>query len=168
MLAAGTAWGQSEGRTELQNGFSSLVLGMSLEEVKEALTTDPNFLYEGDADVSFLPYTELPLIETEGAAFVETGVFQFHEGALSVITLTLDRGRLDYFTLYDTLAAKYGEPGSITPDTAVWESDLVRIVLEKPLAIKYIDRVAFDRVVELGRMNEALDTITRDRFLEQL
>jgi hypothetical protein len=160
--------GASAGPQALQTGFGLVDLGMSMDQVKSALADDPNFDYRGDPDVSFLPYTEVPIIETAGTAFVSTGIFQFHDDSLYVITLVLNDRRLDYFTLYDSLRAKYGEPNSLTPSTAIWESEVVRIALEKPLTVKYIDVPVFDALVREGEMNEAIETVTRDRFLEQL
>ena len=160
--------GTSEGTQTLQTGFGLVDLGMTMDQVKSALAEDPNFDYRGDPDVSFLPHSEVPIIETAGTAFVSSGIFQFHDDSLYVITLVLNDRRLDYFTLYDSLRAKYGEPNSLTPSTAIWETEAVRIALEKPLTVKYIDVPTFDALVREGEMNEAIETITRDRFLEQL
>ena len=141
---------------------------MSLQEAKSALIGDPNFRYRGDPDVQFLPITELPLIETEGRAFVSRGVFQFHGGVLSVISLMLDRTRLDYFTVYRGLVERYGEPTRLDPGQAVWENELTRIALERPLTVKYIDVPTLTTIIEAGRMEEALDEVTRQQFLDQL
>ena len=152
----------------LQDGFSSITLGMSMEEVQAALASDPNFDYRGEPDVSFLPHSQIPIIETAGTAFVSRGIFQFHEDSLYVISLFLSNRRLDYFTLYDSLVAQYGEPDTLTPSTAIWESEQVRIALEKPLTVKYIDVPVFESIVAAGAMDEAIETVTRERFLEQL
>ena len=168
LLSSGVGVAQRGAERELQDGFSSLTLGMSIDAAKSALLNDAHFRFSGDPEVSFLPHTEIPIIETPGSSFVDVGIFQFDDDALYVITLILSRERLDYFTVYDSLVEQYGEPDSLTPSSAVWESDTIRIALEKPLTIKYIDRVVFDQMVREGEMDEALETITRERFLEQL
>ncbi len=153
---------------ELQRGFSSIELGMGLEEAKRALEDDPSFRYRGDPDVQFLPLTEIPLIETEGRAFIDRAVLQFRNGSLAVLSLMLDRGRLDYFSVYESLVSRYGEPVRLDPGQAVWEDGTTRLTLERPLTVKYIDLPTLNALIEAGRAEEALDEITRERFLEQL
>lgn len=155
-------------RSRLQRGFSSLELGMTVEEAKAALGTDSSFRYRGEPDVSFLPRTDVPVIEVEGSAFIESAVLQFREETLYVLSLVLDRTRLDYFAVYESLVDQYGEPSTLDPGQAVWESDDTRLALERPLTVKYLDVPTFRGIVESGEMEEALDEVTRDRFLEQL
>ena len=152
----------------LQRGFSSIELGMSTEEAKAALGTDPSFRYRGDPDVSFLPRTDIPVIEVAGRAFVNTAILQFRDDTLYVLSLVLNRERLDYFAVYESLAEQYGEPSALDPGRAVWESEDTRVSLERPLTVKYLDLPTFRAIVESGEMEEALDEVTRDRFLEQL
>ena len=153
---------------ELQRGFSSIRLGMALDEAKEALQTDPHFRYRGDPDVQFLPLTEIPLIETEGRVFVDRAVLQFQDDDLAVIALMLDRTRLDYFSVYESLVSSYGQPTRLDPGQAVWEDGRTRIALERPLTVKYIDVPTLNAIIESGRMEDALDEVTRERFLDQL
>lgn len=168
LTSVGVSAQQSATTEELQRGFSSVELGMPLEQAQEALLTDPNFLYRGGPDVQFLPITRKPIIETEGRAFIETGIFQFHEGELYVISLVLNRSRLDYFAVYENLVDQYGEPERLDPGQAVWENERTRVSLERPLTVKYIDLPVFRAIVEAGAVEEALDEVTRERFLEQL
>jgi len=164
-----SAIGQQTDETgALQRGFSLLELGMSIETTKAALLEDPSFRYRGEPDVQFLPATEIPIIETEGRAFVDRGIFQFHDDSLYIISVVLDRSRLDYFAVYESLVAQYGEPDRLDPSQAVWESEATRISLERPLTVKYIDSEILTGIIESGEMEEALDQVTRDRFLEQL
>jgi len=141
---------------------------MSFEETQEALLVDQAFRYRGEPDVQFLPATRIPLIETEGRAFVSSAVFQFHDEVLSVITLVLDRDRLDYFSVYRSLVEQYGEPTTLDPGRSLWERGDTRLTLERPLSVKYVDVPTLDGMIEGGQVEEALDELTRDRFLEQL
>ena len=153
---------------DLQRGFSTIELGMSLDEAKRALQDDPSFRYRGDPDVQFLPLTQIPLIETEGRAFIDRAILQFQNGSLAVLSLLLDRRRLDYFSVYESLVSRYGEPDRLDPGQAVWEDESTRLTLERPLTVKYIDLPTLNAMIEEGRIDEALDEITRERFLEQL
>ncbi len=141
---------------------------MGIDEAKRALQDDPSFRYRGDPDVQFLPLTEIPLIETEGRAFIDRAVLQFQNDSLAILSLMLDRRRLDYFSVYESLVSQYGEPLRLDPGQAVWEDASTRVTLERPLTVKYIDLPALNARVEAGRAEEALDAITRERFLEQL
>ncbi len=153
---------------DLQRGFSFVRLGMTLDEAKDALRSDPHFRYRGEPDVQFLPLTEIPLIETAGRAFIDRAVLQFQNDFLAVITLMLDRSRLDYFSVYESLVSRYGQPARLDPGQAVWEDGTTRIALERPLSVKYMDVPALNAIIEAGRMEEALDEVTRERFLDQL
>lgn len=141
---------------------------MTLEQAKAALGTDASFVYRGDPEVQFVPLSERPIIEVEGRAFIDTAILQFEDDALYVLSLVLDRDRLDYFSVYESLVAQYGDPSQIDPAQAVWEAGPTRLSLERPLTVKYLDLPAFTAIVESGEMQEALDDLTRDRFLDQL
>jgi hypothetical protein len=148
-------------------GFRSIELGMELEQVKRLLIADPLFDYRGDPDISFLPQPPQTLIETSGSSFITRAYFQFHEDRLYIIILSLDPDRLDYYTLYSTLSEKYGEPTSLDPTEAVWVFEEVRLSLERPLNVKYIDRAVFEALKEEGQVQEDLWEISKENFLEQ-
>ena len=40
--------------------------------------------------------------------------------------------------------------------------------LERPLTVKYVERVLFDAVVDSGIQDESLESMTREQFLEEL
>jgi hypothetical protein len=165
ILGSMPAWSQE---ASLQRGFSTVSLGMTLEAAKSALEDDPFFDYRGDPDVSFAPMRQVPVITTAGRTFVARGLFQFTDNELTIITLELNREQLDYFSVYESLVAQYGEPVSLDPRTAIWEDELTRLRLERPLVVKYLDRASFQDEVRAGEMQESLDAVARDRFLEEL
>ncbi|MFW5688730.1 MAG: hypothetical protein ACOC1U_04080 [Spirochaetota bacterium] len=167
-LAAAQEPAPETGGQALQRGFSSLELGMNFEQARVALLTDQSFRYRGEPDIQFLPVTRIPIIETAGRAFVDRAVLQFHDDTLYIISLLLDRSRLDYFSVYEALVEQYGEPDRLDPGQSVWENESTRISLERPLTVKYLDRATFTGIVESGRMEAALEEVTRERFLEQL
>lgn len=148
-------------------GFRSIQLGMELEQVKQLLIEDPLFDYRGDPDISFLPLPPQTLIETSGSSFIRRAYFQFEEDLLYIIILSMDPDRLDYYTLYSTLSGKYGPPTSLDPTEAVWQFEGLRLSLERPLNVKYIDSKVFEALKEEGQVQEDLWEISKDNFLQQ-
>jgi hypothetical protein len=148
-------------------GFRSIQLGMELERVKQLLIQDPLFDYRGDPDISFLPLPPQTLIETSGSSFIRRAYFQFDQDLLYIIILSMDPDRLDYYTLYSTLSEKYGPPTSLDPTEAVWQFEQLRLSLERPLNVKYIDSAVFETLKEEGQVQEDLWEISKDNFLQQ-
>jgi hypothetical protein len=158
--AAGTA-------QALPMSFRSVSLGMGLDQVKSALKADPLFRYRGDPDVSFLPQTSQYLIECEGAAYLRRAYFQFADSRLFIMILVLDAQKLDHYSLFSTLATKYGQPTSLSPEESVWQSEPVRFSLERPLTVKYIDNRTFAAILAKGGAQKDLEQLSREKFLEQ-
>lgn len=151
----------------LPRGFQEYRLGMSLQEVKEALRRDANFRYRGDPDVTFLLRPNTNLIDVEGGFFIRRGFFQFREERLVILTLELHPQRLDYFSLFTTLSKKYGEPTRLDPSGAFWENEEVLLSLEKPLTVKYQDRQMMEELRQAARTEQTLQALTRERFMDQ-
>jgi len=148
-------------------GFRSIQLGMELERVKQLLIDDPLFDYRGDPDISFLPLPPQTLIETSGSSFIRRAYFQFDQDLLYIIILSMDPDRLDYYTLYSTLSEKYGQPTRLDPTAAVWQFEGLRLSLERPLNVKYIDSTVFEALKEEGQVQQDLWEISKDNFLQQ-
>jgi hypothetical protein len=164
ILIPGPVFCQDSG--EGPSDFRGIRLGMTLAEVKKKLLDDPFFDYRGDPDVSFLPVPEQTLIDCRGNSYLDRASFQFHEDRLYIMILALDRDTLDYYTLYTTLTAKYGETTTLSPTEAVWVFPSLRLALEKPLSVKYIDREVFALLQEAGKAQESLRDFSKERFLE--
>jgi len=161
------AGAQAADRPAGPRGFRGVELGMGLEQVKARLAADALFGYRGDPDVSLLPTPQQSLIECSGISWVRRAFFQFHEDRLLSIILVLDDRRLDYYTLYETLNRKYGGSTRLDPSEAVWEFPGVRLSLERPLSVKYLDSGRFDALREQGQAGEALSEISKQKFLEE-
>ena len=152
----------------LPRQFRELGLGMGLEELKEALTQDYLFTFRGDRDVSFLPIQEQTLVETTGLYFVRRAFFQLVEGSVFNMVFSLDTRLLDHYSVYTSLVRRYGEPDSINPQEAVWESETTRLSIERPLTLKYLDRRVFDGLIEDSRTRETEQLFLREEFLRDL
>lgn len=151
----------------LPRGFESLTLGLDRAELDRQLQAHPSFLYRGGPDATLLERPNEALIEAEGAYYVRRGWFQLASDRVFLITLDLDTRRLDYFTLFNTFSAKYGPPVSLNPDLARWQDGSTLLTLERPLRVKYIDRLTWEaRLAERSQRgtNEAL---ARELFLEK-
>jgi hypothetical protein len=147
--------------------FRGITLGMGMEEVKAALKADPLFRYRGDPDVSFLPQSAQYLIECEGASWIKRAYFQFADSRLFVMILVLDTVKLDHYSLFTALSAKYGPPSSLSPTESVWDSDPVRFSLERPLTVKYVDNKTFKALLSTSGVPASVDQLSRDGFLGQ-
>lgn len=149
------------------SGFGLLELGIGIDAAKERLKEDPNFIFRGDPDVSLLRNPNESLLEARGVSFVERGYFQFHDDRLYTIILELDTTSLDHYTMYTTLTERYGDPTSLDPEQSIWEFESIRISLERPLRLKYIDLTIFEEILASQDRTESMSRLSRDRFLEQ-
>lgn len=149
-------------------GFEELTLGLSLDELKEALQRSGYFYYRGDPDVSLLERENRTLVEAEGAGYISSGEFQFTEDErLFIIALHMDPELIDYFSLYTTFTSKYGDPDDLSPERAIWENDQVRISLERPLSVRYIDQASFSELLEEREALKSYARIGREEFLSR-
>ena len=146
--------------------FAGIRLGDGLGAVKKSLLGNPYFDFRGDRDVSFLPKRPETVIDSEGTFHVLRGLFQFHEDRLYIMTLYLNPARTDYYSLFTRLSRKYGPPAVLDPSGAAWESESVRLSLEKPLTVKYVGREIFEKVRAAGTAEKSAEDLSRARFLE--
>ncbi len=156
----------------LPNGYSTARLGMDIDSLKEALKKDHQFGYRGDRDVSLSPSDGQFLIETDGSqfgfSFFERCWFQFANDKLYIITLNLDRSKVDHYSVFSKLCEKYGNPEELSPKKSVWRDGNVILSLEKPLTLKYTDAKAFDSKKDSSNVEKTTAEKARDNFLDSL
>ena len=160
-------------QNKVPDGFKDIHLGMTLDETKDALLKDTDFGYHGDRDVSLLPGENRVLIETDaerglGSNFLTRCWFQFSKDSLYIITINMNRERMDYYSVFTTLKEKYGEPDNINPQMATWKSDAVTMTLEKPLTLKYIDNEVFKSLQTNSNILPSGREISQQMFLDKL
>jgi hypothetical protein len=168
VLAAQTPGGETgEDPAALPGSFRELSLGMGLEDLKAALQRDELFYFRGDRDVSFLPSAgrEQSLIETTGFSFIRRAFFQLREERLFIMAFSLDPSLVDHYSVYTSLVNKYGEPDSLDPRQAVWESETIRLSIERPLTVKYIDLGVFNEIIAESRTGTTRELFQREEFL---
>ncbi|WP_319417448.1 hypothetical protein [Marispirochaeta aestuarii] len=152
----------------LPRGFDTLELGMSMADIKNELLSSDDFLYRGDPDVSLLERENLSLMEVEGFGFFASAQFQFsQDDRLYAMLLVMDPENIDYYSVYSTLTEKYGNPADLSPQRAYWENENVRISLERPVMLRYIDRALFDAIRQEGETLESYERISREEFLSR-
>ena len=149
----------------LPKGFRSIELGMSIDEVEGLLTKDSLFSYRGPSDVSLLPSPNMSLIEVEGLSFVKRAFFQFYDGKLWVMVFFLNSDKIDHYSIYSSLTAKYGEPILIDPKEARWEDASIRLALERPLTLRYMDMAVFNKLNEGNQAREGARELDLKDFL---
>jgi hypothetical protein len=162
---AAEAIADAETGEALPRKFREISLGMGLEELKTALREDRLFNFREDRDVSFLPTREQSLIESAGFSFIRRAFFQLREGQLFIMAFTLDTRLVDHYSVYTSLVEKYGEPNTLSPQQAVWESGAIRLALERPLTVKYIDLAVFNDIIAESATNASRELIQREEFL---
>jgi hypothetical protein len=148
--------------------FRGIKLGMSLEEVQNLLKKDPIYEYRGPDDVSLLPSQNQSLIDASGTSFVRRAFFQFYEGKLWVIVVFLNPDRMDHYSIYTTLTAKYGEPLLLNPKEARWEDKSTRMALERPLTLRYMDLAVFASLQADSSAEAGATELDRRDFLSGL
>ena len=84
-----------------------------------------------------------------------------------IMILVLDPQKLDHFSVWSALSAKYGQPATLSPEESVWQSDPVRLSLERPLTVKYIDNKTFTALLTKGGAQKDLEQLSQEKFLEQ-
>lgn len=145
--------------------FHGVELGMDLDSVIAALKKDPIFSYRGPEDLSLLPSPNQSLIEVEGLSFVRRGYFQFYQGKLWVIILELNPDKVDHYSTYTSLVAKYGEPTSLDPKECRWEDKTTRMALERPLSLRYMDMTVYGQLREGASAKTSVQELDRQAFL---
>lgn len=156
---------------KLPLGYGGVTLGMGFEETKEALLKNREFGYNGPRDVSLLPGENRALIETDALrhhvySFLDRCFFQFADEKLEVITINLNRDRIDHYSVFYTLCQKYGNPISLSPQKSVWKDGSVTMSLERPLTLKYVASSTLER--STSDVPLAGVEMTRDSFLNGL
>ncbi len=154
-------------------GFGGVELGMTVDEAKNALRSNSDFGYHGERDVSLLPGENRILIETDavsghGFSFLERCWFQFYQDRLYIITINVNREKMDHFSIFDSLCKKYGNPDSLSPEKSVWENENYSMSLERPLTLKYVDKKTFESLQDKSLVSPSGTEMTREMFLDEL
>jgi len=164
-------WAQEAGAEEegiiLPRQFRALVLGMSMDDLKTNLFSDSYFNFRGDRDVSFLPERDQSLVETTGSSFIKRAFFQLRDGNLFIMSFSLNTEVIDHYSIFTQFTEKYGQPTYLDPRMAVWETEETRIAIERPLTVKYIDKIVFTDILNESGLIESGHVQLRQDFLNE-
>lgn len=170
-FAAGKLFAQTNSAS-LPYGYGNIKIGMTVDEVKSILKEDKQFGYRGERDVSMLPNSDQVLIETDASkakdSFLERCWFQFYEGKLYIVTININREKMDHYSVFDTLCKKYGNPQSLNPEKSVWRNSSIIMSLEKPLVLRYTDRQVSEQLLNESSVEKSSAEKSRDSFLNGL
>jgi hypothetical protein len=163
-----------EGGSGLPGSFRGIFLGIGLEELKDAVRKGSIFYFREDRDVSFLPSDqEQTLVETQGLSFIRRAFFQLRYGEVFIMSFTLDTAMVDHYSVFTAFVNRYGDPSSLNPQEAVWETDTTRVSIERPLTVKYIDKYNFamfkrspEAILISPSADSAREMLNRSEFLE--
>jgi hypothetical protein len=155
----------AKAKEAIPHGFRGIELGMDRDTVIAALKKESLFFYRGPEDVSLLPSPNQSLIDVAGPSFVRHGYFQFLDNKLWVIILNLNPEKIDHYSIYTSLVAKYGEPNSLDPKESRWEDPSTRMALERPLTLRYMDMAAYSKLREGSTAQQSAVEIDRKDFL---
>jgi hypothetical protein len=145
--------------------FRGVELGMDRDTAIAALKKDPVFSYRGPEDLSLLPSPNQSLIEVTGLSFVKRGFFQFYEGKLWTMILELNTDKVDHYSVYTSLVAKYGEPALLDPKEARWEDKATRMAIERPLTLRYMDMAVYAKISAGQSAKVGAQELDRQGFL---
>ena len=152
---------------DLPRQFRELSLGMNIDDLKANLISDSYFNFRGDRDVSFLPVRNQSLVETTGSSFIKRAFFQLRDGSVFIMAFSLNTEIIDHYSVFTQLVEKYGQPAYLDPSSAIWETDSTRIAVERPLTVKYIDKVVFNDIVNESGLIESGQVKLRQDFLNE-
>jgi len=165
MTAAATTGAANGAPLPLPLGYGKLKLGMTRDEVIAELKSDPLFAWRGPEDVSLLPTPNQSLIEVAGLSFIRHAFFQFDSGKLWVIILELAEDRVDHYSVWTGLVAKYGQPTTLDPSASTWEDGKVRMSLERPLTLRYLDLAELAKIKGESAAKTSVEELDRESFL---
>jgi hypothetical protein len=165
-IVSPTKTSEQQDKTALPAEYRSIKLGMGIDAVKDALKQDSVFGYRGERDVSLLPTKNRSLIESAGSYFISRSWFQFYKDNLYTMIFKLNTDTVDYYSVYSKFCEKYGEPASINPQRAVWEDEHTRVVIERPLIVKYIDLTVFNELISQSTTEKAASETNRQNFID--
>ena len=153
--------------TELPRQFRQISLGMNLDDLKTALISDGYFNFRGDRDVSFLPARDQSLVETTGSSFIRRAFFQIRDDVVFIMSFSLNTQIIDHYSIFTQFVEKYGQPTYLDPRAAVWETEQTRISIERPLTVKYIDKIVFNDILDESGIIESNQLRLRQEFLDE-
>ena len=123
-------------------GFKNIKLGASREDTIKAILSDntmtlPKQYMTGTIDL--LAEESDSFLALEENKFYKSGYFIFKDNQLYSITIYFQSNQVDFLELLSALNAKYSKGSFIDANTVAWQNGDIRIILERPSIVKYIN-----------------------------
>jgi hypothetical protein len=149
-------------------GFMGMQIGMSREQVLNVAESNALIAVPKNRDVDFFPVEEREILTLSIKPHVPFVYLQFFNDTLYAITVVFDEKYMDYYTLSETLAAKYGSYTSLTPQWRSWMLDRVTVKVEKPAVVKYLALEDFLAAASFDGKRSTLNMEERQAILDGL
>lgn len=131
-------------QNRLSTGYRGVLLGMSLKKVREILKKDR--LLEIDIRTDFGDLDEEPyhVLRARNVPYIKSVYYQFGttqsvKRKLFAIIIHFNKRYNSFHMLYNKMKKKYGEAKLLTPRMAIWENTKVKIMINSPSTVKFID-----------------------------
>ena len=123
-------------------GFKNITLGATREDTINAILSDntmtlPKQYMTGTVDLN--AEESATFLALEENKFYKSGYFIFKDNALYSITIYFQPNQVDFLELLSALNAKYTKGSFLNANTVAWQNGDIRIILERPSIIKYIN-----------------------------
>ena len=123
-------------------GFKNITLGATRQDTINAILSDntmtlPKQYMTGNVDLS--AEESATFLALEENKFYKSGYFVFKNDALYSITINFQPNQVDFLELLSALNAKYTKGAFINANTVAWQNGDIKIILERPSVVKYID-----------------------------
>ncbi len=123
-------------------GFKNITLGATREDTINAILSDntmtlPKQYMTGTVDLN--AEESATFLALEENKFYKSGYFIFKDNALYSITIYFQPNQVDFLELLSALNAKYTKGSFLNANTVAWQNGNIRIILERPSIIKYIN-----------------------------
>ena len=178
LFYAGIAFGQEgaeeeaisgePGLTSGSVGYMGIYIGMSRDQVLTAAESNDLMTVPKNRDVDFFPVEEREILTLSVKPEIPFMYLQFFEDVLYSITVIFDERYMDFYTLSSTVAKRYGEYTSLTPQWRQWRLDRVTVKVEKPAVVKYIALHDFLKAASFEGKASGFDMERRQRLLNGL
>jgi hypothetical protein len=156
---------KSESSGSLSNSYRSLTLGSSMAVTRDGLKNDNYFDYV-DPDVTMVNPPDLTRMNVSGRGYINSVTLQFYKDSMYSIILDLNTEMIDYYSIYNDLTSKYGNPQKFSSKIVRWQSGDVQLSLEKPLIVKYVQVSILESIKTEKQQPKSVTNISKEKFLE--
>ena len=142
-ITSDTVMGRKPAITETAiTGFKDIRLGATRKDTINAILRDgtmilPRKYMTGSVDIT--AEESATFLALEENKFYRSGYFIFKSDSLYSITIYFQPNQVDFLELLSALNSKYSKGAFLDANTVAWQNGNMRIILERPSIVKYIN-----------------------------